>query len=151
MDTFPEVIRIKVYDIESKIPIEHLALKIRLYAKHKNDYNFILPLSDKDGQIYLTREWLEKKVQKERELFIMDYASDLSDCELKISVKVLDKMGLERAIDAMYLYQDYSELSNEDIEMYKKVTNYLYEPIEKTVHISSPEENISIELRTILK
>lgn len=55
----------------------------------------------------MKKAWLEEEIRKEQTLFVMDYASDLNDCEPEFSLSVLDITSLGRAINAMFLYHKY--------------------------------------------
>lgn len=146
MTKFPKVIKIAVCDQDSYKPIEKIVLKIRLYAKHKNDYSFLLPPSNKDGGIVILREWLEEEIKKEQSLFIMDYASNLNDCKPKFSLFILDTFALSKAINAMYLYQETLKISDEEIEKYKQTNNEKYNPKDLHFAIDGEDMNISIKL-----
>ncbi len=150
MIKFPKVIRLNIHDSDTGKPIEKIVLKIRLYANHKNDYNFILPPSKEDGSIVIAREWLEEEIKKEQSLFVMDYASDLNDCKPKFSLSILDISALNRAIDAMHLYQEALKISDEEIEKYKQTNNGKYDPKNLDFTTGGEEEmNISIKLSSL--
>lgn len=148
MDTFPEIIRIKICDVDTGKPIEKIVLKIRLYANHKNDYNFILPPSDQNGCIEVKKAWLEEEIRKEQALFVMDYASDLNDCKPEVSLIVLDNTSLDRAIEAMLLYQEVLKISNQEIQKYRKASNGKYHPKKIDLPLSGIEGGLVIELKS---
>jgi hypothetical protein len=149
MKKFPKVIRFKINDKETGKPIEKIVLEIRLYANHKNDYYFILPPSNVNGDIVISREWLEEEIKKDKALFIMDYASDLDDCKPKFSLSLLDISALNRAIDAMYLYQEALKISNNEIEKFKQTNNEKYDTKDLDFIADREEMNISIKLNSM--
>lgn len=123
MSIFPETISIIICEKDTKNPIANIATKIKLYANHKNNYNFILPLSDKRGNVTITKDWLKEEIRKEQALFVMDYSSGLDDCKSQIEITVLDTEALSRAVDAMYLYQESIGTTDAEIEKYKSAQN----------------------------
>ena len=128
MSIFPDIIKILFLDKDSNKQISNIAAKIKVFANHKNDYNFILPLSDEMGYIKITKDWLMEEIEKEQELFVMDYSSILEDCEPLIEISVLDIEALSRAVNAMYLFQDATGISDDDIAKYKNADNSKYVP-----------------------
>lgn len=135
MSTFPEIIRVFILDKNSKDPISNIATTIKLFASRKNNYNFILPLTDKRGCIIITRDWLEEEIKKEQALFIMDYSSMLEDCKTQIEISVLSDEEIARAINAMYLYQDATGVSDDEIDKFRIADNSKYLPCVETINL----------------
>jgi hypothetical protein len=131
MTWFPKLINIFVYESISKQPISNIAISITLFANRKNDYYFILPLSDKIGCIEITREWLIKEIKQEANIFIMDYASNLDDCKPLIEISVLSEDDLERTTNAMYLFQNATGITDDEIRAYERADNKKYIPYTK--------------------
>ena len=125
MSIFPDIINILVLD-DTKKPISNIAIKIKLFASHKNDYNFILPLSDERGSIKITRDWLDEEIRKEQTLFVMGYSSMLDDCKPQIEITVLGIEELSRAVTAMHLFQEAIGVSDDEISKYKNAGNSKY-------------------------
>lgn len=126
MSIFPKTIRIIICEMDTKKPIANIATIITLYSNHKNNFNFILPLSDERGNVTITKDWLKEQIRKEQALFVMDYSSGLDDCKSKIEITVLDTETLSRAIDAMCLYQEAIGTTDGEIEKYKTAQNYKF-------------------------
>ncbi|MBB6214116.1 hypothetical protein HNQ80_000185 [Anaerosolibacter carboniphilus] len=150
MSIFPDTIKILVLDKDSKKPISNIATKIKVFASHKNDYNFILPLSDEMGYIKITKDWLMEEIKKEQALFVMDYSSMLEDCKPQIEISVLDTEALSRAVNAMYLFQDATGISDDEIAKYKNADNSKYVPCtvnSKLESVKSLDVDILLKLR----
>ncbi|WP_339061222.1 hypothetical protein [Tepidibacillus marianensis] len=150
MSIFPDTIKIFVLDKDTKRPISNIVTKIKLFASSKNDYNFILPLSDERGCINITKDWLKEEVRKEQVLFVMDYSSMLDDCKPQIEISVLDTEDLSRAANAMYLFQDAIGISNDEIAKYKNAENSKYFPCVENIkleNVKSLDVNIPLKLR----
>lgn len=137
MSTFPEIIRVLILDKNSKNPISNIATTIKLFASRKNNYNFILPLSDERGCIKITKDWLGEEIKKEQVLFIMDYSSMLEDCKPQIEISVLSDEALSRAVNAMYLYQDATGVSDEEIAKFRTADNSKYFPHIESIKLES--------------
>ena len=148
MSIFPEIVRILILDKNSKNPISNVAATVKLFASRKNDYNFVLPLSDERGCIIITKDWLEEEIKKEQALFIMDYASMLEDCKPKIEITVLNDEAISRAVNAMYLYQDAIGVSDEEIAKLKTADNSKYLP---SVDIIKLESTKTLDIEITLK
>ena len=71
----------------------------------------------------MTKDWLKEEIKKEQALFIMDYQSGLDDCKSQIEISVLDIESLSRAINAMYIYQEYTGITDTEIKRYKESQN----------------------------
>jgi hypothetical protein len=128
MSIFPDTLNITILEKNTENPIMNIAAKIKLFANHKNNYNFILPLSGERGNITITQDWLKEEVRKDQNLFVMDYSSNLDDCKPQIEVSVLEVDALSRAVDAMYLYQEFTGITDTEITRYKNAQNAKYFP-----------------------
>lgn len=135
---FPDFIKILFLEEKNQEPISNIAAVIKLYAKHKNDYYFILPLSDDTGLIYISKLWLKKEIKKDKDLFIMDYASELEDCLPQIEIQVLDIEELSRTVSAMEMYKVVNELTDKEIHNYKNANNYKYEAKNERIIFNDP-------------
>jgi hypothetical protein len=150
MSIFPDAINIFVLDKDTKKPISNIAIKIRLFTNHKNDYNFILPISDERGHIKITRDWLNEEIRKEQALFVMDYSSMLDDCRSQIEISVLGTEDLSRAINAMYIFQDAIGISNDEIGKYQNADNSRYYPCVENIKlkgVKSLDVDIPLKLK----
>ena len=148
MNRFPETINIFVIDENTRKPISKIATKIKLFASRKNDYHFILPLSDEKGCIEVTRDWLKQEILKEQALFVMDYSSMLDDCKPQVEISVLGDEDLSRAVNAMYLFQSTIGISADEIDNYKNANNSMYYPCLKHLEfegVKSLDVNIPLK------
>lgn len=127
MNQFPNIININIREKSTNEPIDKIAVKIQLYAQRKNDYIFLLPLSNNDGNIEISKNWIEGQIKKEQSIFIMDYASNLDECKSKFSLTILDRLDLQKAIDGMILYQHAFGIEDKEIEGYKQANNEKYD------------------------
>lgn len=148
MSTFPEIIRIIIIDMNSKKPISNIASTIKLFARHKNNYNFILPLSDEKGCITIPKDWFEEEIKKEQALFIMDYSSLLEDCKSQIEISVLNDETISRTVNAMYLYQDATGISDEEIAKFITADNSKYFSCVESIKI---EKRKTLDIEIALK
>jgi hypothetical protein len=143
MGIFPDTLSITFCENNTKKPIINIAAKIKLFANNKNNYNFILPLSDERGNIAITQDWLREEVRKDQNLFVMDYLSSLDGCKSQIEISVLEVEALSRAVDAMYLYKDFTGINDAEITRYKNAQNAKYFP---TCNIFKFNDNPKIHL-----
>lgn len=151
MIIFPDTIDILILDKDLNKPVPNIAVRIKLFAKHKNDYNFILPLSDEKGCIKITRDWLEEEIRKEQTLFVMDYSSKLNDCNPEIEITVLNTEELLRAVNAMYVYKDAIGISDDEIRRYKNANNSKYLPWkEKIIFESYQGEKVVFDMKKVI-
>lgn len=148
MSIFPEIIRVLILDKDSKNPISNIATSIKLFASHKNNYNFVLPLSDERGIVEVTKDWLEEEIEREQSLFIMDYSSMLEDCKLQIEISVLSEEALSRAVNAMYLYQDVTGISDEEIDKFRMADNSKVFPCVESIKLESTK---ILDIEIVLK
>jgi len=145
MNTFPGIINIHLFDSNSKKAISNILVTIKLFAKHKNNYNFILPLSNEKGCIEITKNWIKEEIKKDQSLFVMDYSSTLEECASKIEIEVLSEEALSRTVNAMYLFQSVTGITDEEIHIIKKCDNFKYFP--KTFcFILDDTDNFEIEI-----
>ena len=140
MSKFPETIKIKIVDAITKQPIESIAVYLRLFANHKNDY-FMAPIrSDFNGEINICKEWVKKEIEETRNLFIMDYCSTLDDCKPFFDIGILDSDAIERSIDSMKQWQSILNTPQEEIDNLRMARNSLYKPVSKIVNLNDSNE-----------
>ena len=80
MNLFPDILKIRLIDSRTKKPVKHILGRIIIFARHKNNYS-IESLSDNLGEIFFTRQQAMQEINMNKNLFLMDYSSDLDDCE----------------------------------------------------------------------
>lgn len=147
---FPDILKIRVLDNRTGRPIPNIAILIKLFAKHKNNYNFIPNFSTQQGIIEISQKWLRQEISKVRNLFPMDYASTLDDCIPKMELKIMDQNEVDRAVNAKRLYQEALNTSEEEIDALSNVNNINVEPILGKVNFQG-EKVVEIDLLTQIR
>lgn len=141
---FPNYYILKIIDKNSKLPVSSIAVKVTVCASKKNDYHLLPTFSNQEGIIEFSKEWLTKEIDKERNLFIMDYSSPLQDCKPYLEIKILSDVEIDNILDAMKLYKDIVEYSFSETDL-KQVNNYNYQPCKLLVNLTE-EQTIIIVL-----
>jgi hypothetical protein len=150
MVTFPEIIRIKIINKSTRQPIANIAVKIKLFANKKNDYHFLLPLSDHSGNIEVSREWLNQKIQEDKYLSIMDYSSNLEDCQSKFEISVLDNEAIKRAIVALNIYKAGLDSLKKDIDNLSTANNLKYSSYSQLITLGGEKiKDILVEINNL--
>ncbi len=101
---FPDSLRITLQDANSREPISKIVVTLVIFAKRKNSYYLGLPLSDANGNIEITKTWVENAIGYLRNTFIMDYSSTLTECLPRIMLDIMSSEQIERAKSAMKLH-----------------------------------------------
>ncbi|MGB7604267.1 MAG: hypothetical protein WBL93_02205 [Lutisporaceae bacterium] len=149
MSLFPDLFKIKIVDVDNR-PVSNIAVMIRLFTNHKNDYYLIPSISNEEGIIEVEREWMNKQINDTRDFFIMDYVSTIEDCKSKIEIKVMDKNEVINAIEGRKLYKDFMNIPEKDIENLLKSINYKYFPITKLAELQVQKiEEIELSIKEI--
>lgn len=147
MNIFPNDISIKIIDEGTNKPIPKIVTSIKLFTKRKNDYVFISSLSSGNGIIEIKKNWLNDEINKERNLFIMDYSSMLDNCEPKFEIKIMSNEEVMAAIKGWNEWKDILDLPQEEIDKLKDTDNKLYEPRIISVDVTG-EDSMYLELKT---
>ncbi|WP_291138621.1 hypothetical protein [Flavobacterium sp. UBA7663] len=113
---------------ESNIPVKDLIVSITVLANKKNNYSLGSLKTDSDGKIIVFRSTIENKIQELKQLYIMDYSSDIDDCKDWIIIKIESKIELETRSKNMEKY--YPENAKMLLELSKECSNKSYKPIE---------------------
>ena len=145
-DVFPDVIRIKIIDIDTGSPIPKIVVSISLFADYKNNYHFPLPISDNRGIIEVSRDWLNQEIKKVRNHFIMDYSSLLENCEPKFEFRVRSAAEVEGLIKAQIFYKDSFSIPQEYIDQLSLVDNFKYQPLTRMIELHG-EKILEVELK----
>lgn len=132
---FPNLIKIKISNTEQE-PIPNIAVMIKIFAKHKNDYYIIPNTSNGYGIIEVCQNWIRESIEKDRNLFIMDYASTLDDCYSKIEINIMSNSEIENSIQGRKLF---GEEINDDM---LRTTNHSYLPAKVLVEMQDKEEQL---------
>jgi hypothetical protein len=145
MNIFPDNIKIIIINKDNEEPIPNIAVSIKLFATSKNDYGFILPFSNYHGIININKEWLLNKIKEERDFFVMDYSSNLDDCQPRFKLDVLDSDAIQRALKAQKLYKPYFGFTQETIDALLKVDNSKFTPVSEIIELIG-DKNVEIIL-----
>lgn len=152
MNFFPEAFNVKILNVDTINPISNIAIKVRLFAKLKNDYYFIPSVSNREGIIKIRRLWLYNEVEKIRSLFSMDYSSTLYDCEPKIEFKIMTINEVNQAINAMTEWKYIFNTPEAEIQSFLKVANWQYEPDSKIIYFNNQNEiDVNLLTKTVKK
>jgi hypothetical protein len=76
-----------------------LTLKVR----RKNDFHILGGPTDETGTAVVTREDIERSVERDRETFIMDYTG-LADCTGEVMARPWNREAIEAALRAYELF-----------------------------------------------
>lgn len=124
---FPPLLKIRVFERDSGKGVPNLALKLTLFARHKNNYTIPM-VTDDFGKVKLTIQKVRQSIEDDWELFPMDYASQLEDCSPDLEIRVCSTKDVERTIAAMETFRSATTISDELIEAFKNAVNNLYLP-----------------------
>lgn len=126
MTSFPDLILITLFNPQDKEPLANIAVQIRLFARHKNDYYLIPPLSDSYGRIQVTSDWVEKQIKQERDLFVMDYTSLSVEFEPKIEIRIMSQEQIDRVVQSMEEWRTILRIDDREIEGLRNASNIEY-------------------------
>lgn len=121
---------------------------LKLFANHKNDYFLIPAISNREGIIEITKEWINEEIKNTRNLFIMDYSSTLDDCQPMIEIKIMNKNEIEKAINGMKLYKKYLKISDKEIKDLSKADNEKYILVSKVIEFKNQVRILEADLIT---
>lgn len=123
---FPDKLKIKLNEKNTMKPISSILFFIKLKAKNKNNY-FIGPfLTDIFGEVIIDKEYVNKQIDESKDLFVMDYTSNLEECEVEIEICIFSGENLKQRIqkankyfpkDAKHLEGLYEESINDKFSM----------------------------------
>ena len=150
MSEFPDFIRVQITDAVTAAPLHNVVAWIKLLAEYKNDYIFILPVSDNNGVIEISKVWLRNKVKEEMSHFQMDFGSTLEHCKPKVELTIPSREEVARAAKSMKLYQEMYCFTQEEIDALSRVDNDKYLPTtiavelhgEKVLNVRVPLEEV---------
>lgn len=147
MTDFPDVINIKILDFGNGQPVNRIAIIIQLFAKHKNDYYFIPQVSDENGNISITRDWLREEIQLAGEIFIMDYSSSLEDCYPKFKLEIIDSRKIKHIVETMESYKKATLWTQQYIDSIATADNYKYMLVSTNYELHG-EKKLDIVIKT---
>jgi len=126
MNSFPELINIKLINNETKHPISNIAIMIKIFARNKIDYYYRPPVSNEEGVISIERSLVENEINKTQELFPADYSSNLSDCEPKIEISIMSQEDIFREIQSMNDWKGVFEINEKEMKSLSQLNNINY-------------------------
>ncbi len=100
----PAKLQLLLIDAVSSEPVQRIAVTMTIFARERNDYHLGLPLSNSDGMIEITDDWVREGVEASRNLLLMDYATPLKQCKSIVDFEVMSTEAIQAAISAMRLY-----------------------------------------------
>src|SRR5580700_4219677 len=83
---FPDKLTVIVRDRQTGLPIGQVAVRMELFAAHKNNYSVGPSVTDEKGQVVFTRAACELAIKRAKEMFLMDYHSNLGECRPFVGV-----------------------------------------------------------------
>ena len=135
---FPRQLHIIVFDNHSRERILGIALKLTLFARHKNDYTIPM-VTNSAGEVHLSAQYVRESIKNDWELFPMDYESTLDECSEDVEIKVCTPEDVQRTIVAMKMFKSASTISEELIEAFERSVNQEYIP--RTVRFNVKRSN----------
>ena len=144
---FP-TIKMYFYDEKTKKPIENILVMMKLYAKKKNNYSILSSLSDQNGMAYITEEMAKEQILMHMNMFAMDYASGIEDCENVIEITLVTEERKDRFLITVETFSQIPEIKERE-EKYKKAC-YDYANICLRKDIREQKDGV-IELSFFLK
>jgi hypothetical protein len=128
MTMFPRKLHISVFDNDSRQGISRIALKLTLFAQHKNDYTIPM-VTNSAGEVHLSAQYVRESIKNDWELFPMDYESTLEECSEDVEIRVCTPEDVQRTISAMKMFKSASTISDELIQAFATSVNEEYIPL----------------------
>ncbi|MDP8219101.1 MAG: hypothetical protein P9M03_10285 [Candidatus Theseobacter exili] len=148
---FPQKIIFRFIEQRTGELIQGLVVSLTLFAKIKNNYHVGPKFSDLNGTVSFSIEELKDEISNAKNMFIMDYKSNLEECSRFIEIKVMSSENIESLILARKKYfskDPIYKLSDEQVEQLRNSKNKEYLPLAKKIDVSTvkDDENITISL-----
>jgi len=100
----PQKIKIKILEKISLLPVPGVYFEIELIAQFKNNY-FIGPfITDSFGESIITKDIIIQQINRDKDFYMMDYASDIDDCDDEIIIHVLSGESIRQKINNVKKY-----------------------------------------------
>lgn len=146
VDRFPDVATVTISNIETNELIPNIAILVTLFAMHKNNYHLIPAVSNINGVIKIEKSWLNSEVEKNRNIFCMDYSSNLDDCLRKMEISVMNVNQINKAIKGMTQWKNVLNISEKEIQMLMHVDNGLYNTT-SCIHDFNGQDSVNIDIK----
>jgi hypothetical protein len=95
---FPDILHVRIAELETNLPVSGIALLVTLKALRKNDYGIGPKISDQDGKVEFTKQDCDQAIKLSQQMFVMDYAGDLSSCGSSVEISVHPPDAISRMI-----------------------------------------------------
>ena len=139
---FPENIKIWIKLKNSSIPVAKCAVRITIFAHHKNHYYMTL-LTNSSGLAELNREEIEREIDHSITHFPMDYLSDLSDCDHVVRIDVLSGDDIRSNLEGIEIWASVFSETQELMNKLRTAENEKYKPCSTMLNV---EERAEVEL-----
>jgi hypothetical protein len=146
---WPSQLLIRIVSRKTKQGVENLLFYVLILAERKNDYALGPFLTDRRGEVTLSKEQVLQAIQKAQQEFAMDYADDLEQCKDLISVIIDNKDVLHERLNRLNKY--YPEAAERLRTLLKKAANSNVKSIEKEIEITLSTESVEIEVELVPK
>jgi hypothetical protein len=134
---FPNEFKILITDEETNKPICNIAIQVTIFANRKNNYFLIPQISNELGIIEITKEFIEKEIETNRNLFIMDYTSTLIDCKSEIKVEILALDSINGLLNAMRMFP--ANYFQNDFHSIQSLNNWKFKPKSEMIKLTGEE------------
>lgn len=128
----PDKFVITIVDATRRIPVRNIAVVLELFATSKNNYTIGPRISDRNGCVEFTRQFCERSVAQDRQLFVMDYVDDIKDCKPFLEVRLHRPESIATMIRNYHKNPSFWGLGFEKPDSFfaklEKVKNAKYEP-----------------------
>ena len=149
---FPDRLIIQFVEEDTQLPILGIATDLTVFATRKNDYHLGPGMSDFEGVITISRDWVKQSIEGNISFASMDYSSPMEQCYPYLDLKVMSVKDIERAMIGMRIYEGFTtELGiAHGLEDLKSAANYRYEPKVVRLQLDVPgleEKRVVIRLK----
>jgi len=101
----PNRVSIQLVDLKSlPLKLKNVLFRVRLSARHKNDFTLQPFVSDGDGLVTILSNELEAEVAANYDSGLMDYGH-VSDCSPTVEIRLLSEDDIYRAIAARKIWK----------------------------------------------
>lgn len=141
---FPQVLEIRVLDVETRHPVPKIGLMLTIFATRKNNYH-LAKVTDGTGKVRVNRSEIRESIRIDQELFPMDYASSLEECYAEIEVKVCNSEEVKRAVSAMEMFSSVTKIDDGLVHGFKNNSNENYVPTSQRIRFDELKGEVCME------